>query len=230
MKQKFTVEKITWEDQSWYHGPAQGVTMTGEEASDKLAYAVFAGEHVIRSDEKEYIDGLVSTIRQELAALREKCDSFQAQYDHCVDHYTSINRELNNEKAALRAEVDLAKEVNKGLIRQNATLLATSREQSQKATLNFSDCRTDVVPWMDNIEPVVGKQPPPEQPQAEPDGYVAINPKGDYAFSKTEGGKIIYTVENNAWIGVKRGTGNSKKADVENGWRVVPVKLVKVEE
>lgn len=52
--------------------PAQGAMMTAEEATDKLAYAVFAGEHVIRSDEKEYIDGLVATIRQELAALREE--------------------------------------------------------------------------------------------------------------------------------------------------------------
>jgi len=45
---------------------------------------------------------MANIIRSELRSLREKVDSFQAQYDHCIDHYTSINRELSLENARLK--------------------------------------------------------------------------------------------------------------------------------
>lgn len=70
------------------------MTMSAEEALDIVE--CYAGITYDRYHEA------LSIIRTELRELREKVDSFQAQYDHCIDHYTSINRELSLENARLK--------------------------------------------------------------------------------------------------------------------------------
>lgn len=71
--------------------------MTAEEALNEMEDVASVPGHWYA-----WIRSRTAIIRSELRSLREKVDSFQAQYDHCIDHYTSINRELSLENARLK--------------------------------------------------------------------------------------------------------------------------------